>query len=157
MLVSSNIIMIYPARPCRPKLMRLSVVSWDKLRTAVPIGSSHLLVMTWIDIASTQHHTSRVGPIEYYGNVVGPGPGFRGPAGGRSTEDRGYGGPACGGAASTATADGRDSPVHAISWATYGFSCATFTIRYSSTSTSTSRTRYSCKYEYECLSLLLIA
>ena len=69
--------------------------------------------------------------FKYYGNVVGPGPGFRGPAGGRSTKDRGYGGLACGGVASTATADGGDSLVHAISWATYGFSCATFAIRYS--------------------------
>lgn len=34
----------------------------------------------------------------------------------------------CGGAASAATADGGDSPIHAISWATYGSSYATHSL-----------------------------
>jgi hypothetical protein len=41
LLVRLNNIMIYPARACRPKLMRLSVTSWDMLQTTMPIGSSH--------------------------------------------------------------------------------------------------------------------
>jgi len=64
MLVCSNNITIYHALTCSPKLMRLSVASWDRLQMAVPIGSSHLSVMTWMGIAFTHHRTSRVSPIE---------------------------------------------------------------------------------------------
>jgi hypothetical protein len=53
LLVRWNNIMIYPAQVCRPKSMRLSVASWDRLQTTVPIGSSHLPVMMWMDIAFT--------------------------------------------------------------------------------------------------------
>jgi hypothetical protein len=53
LLVRSNNITIYPARACRPKPMRLSVASWDRLQMAVPIWSSHLPITTWMDIAFT--------------------------------------------------------------------------------------------------------
>jgi hypothetical protein len=64
LLVRSNSITIYPAWACRSKPMRLSVMSWDKLQMALPIGSGHLPVTTWMDIAFTQQATSKVGPIE---------------------------------------------------------------------------------------------
>jgi hypothetical protein len=53
LLVHANNITIYPARACRAKPMRPWVLSWDRLLISLPIGSSHLPVMTWMNITFT--------------------------------------------------------------------------------------------------------
>jgi hypothetical protein len=64
LFLRANLRTIYHSWICRPTGTCLWAPSWDRLPMVLPIGSVHILVMTWTDIVFVHQATRQVDPIE---------------------------------------------------------------------------------------------